>query len=83
MSDQNNESAANCCGGSDQNSGASCGCGGAPKGKNRIRTLLFVVIILAAAGVGAYSIWGRSPAAACNPGQSCGSSGSCCPSTSK
>lgn len=83
MADKESELSASCCGGTDKNSAADCGCGGAPKGKCGLKTLLFIVVMLAAVGVGAYSFWAKSPATACSPGQDCGSSGSCCPSTSK
>jgi hypothetical protein len=54
-----------CCGsGSNQanGSGADCGCGGAPPRRPWLRTLIAGGVILAAVGVGAYSLFGRDAA---------------------
>ena len=60
-----------CCGGeSDQanGSGAGCACGAGPQRRSWLRTLVAGVVILAAVGVGAYSLMAKRPdkqAAAC------------------
>ena len=70
-----------CCGGgSNQDTGASCDCGTPKTRSRRIRTLIFAIIMLAAVGVGAYSLIAKSSAVPC-AGQNCGGSskGNCCP----
>ncbi|HEY3295279.1 MAG TPA: hypothetical protein VGL38_07560 [bacterium] len=83
MADNTPESSANCCGGSDQENAAGCGCGSTPKRRSRLRMVLFVTIMLAAVGVGAYSFWAKSAAPACGAAQDCSGSGGCCPSAGK
>ncbi|MCX5752307.1 MAG: hypothetical protein NTW97_01540 [Candidatus Krumholzibacteria bacterium] len=54
-----------CCGGgSDQANGpgAGCACGAAPPRRPWLRTLIAAVVILAAVGVGAYSLVGKREA---------------------
>jgi hypothetical protein len=83
MAEEENKSSANCCGGSTQNESTGCGCGGSSR-RSGLRTVIFIVVMLTAVGVGAYSLWGRSDASACGSGQGCGSAGGrCCPGASK
>jgi len=60
-----NEASSACCGLSDPNScsGPSCDCGTQPAPRSSLKTLVSTAIILAAVGVGAYSLLAR-PAAA-------------------
>ncbi len=84
MSDQDPSLKPNCCGGSDPNKAAGCCCGDAPPRKFHLRTLIFLAVMLAAIGVGAYSFWAKSAVPACGVGQDCGTSGgSCCPGSGK
>lgn len=64
-----------CCGdGSDQANGpgAGCACGAAPPRRPWLRTLIAAVVILAAVGVGAYSLVGKREAGSCKQAASCG-----------
>ena len=63
-----------CCGGgSDQanGSGAGCACGAAPPRRPWLRMLISAVVILAAVGVGAYSLLGKRAADQCKQAASC------------
>jgi len=83
-----------CCGGgSDQVNGsiAGCACGAAPPRRPWLGTLIAVIVILAAVGVGAYSLMGKRAADSCTQAESCGATAapaagkaapagrSCCP----
>lgn len=60
----NGASKGDCCGGgSDQPNGstAGCACGGLPPRRSWLRTLIAGVVILAAVGVGAYSLMAKRP----------------------
>lgn len=72
------EPAANCCGGeSNQAAGAACSCCAQPTPRRRIKTLVAVLVILAAAGVGTYSLLRRPAVAPCAE-QGCGADSSGC-----
>ena len=63
-----------CCGGgSDQTngSGAGCACGAAPPRRPWLRMLISAVVILAAVGVGAYSLVAKRAADPCKQAASC------------
>ena len=82
MSEADDKSTSNCCEGQSAGTGTSCCCGGKPKSGFDFKTLIFVVVMAAAMGVGMYSFWGKSPA--CATGTACDSTGgSCCPSAVK
>jgi hypothetical protein len=78
MSEAEDKSSESCCGGANADSSASCGCG-TPKKKSRVKLFIFAGVMLAALGVGAYSLIAKSSAVPC-AGQTCDpKSGSCCP----
>ncbi len=65
-----------CCGdGSDRANGsiAGCACGAGPSRRPWLRTLIAAIVILAAVGVGAYSLLEKRAADPCTPAASCGS----------
>jgi hypothetical protein len=66
-----------CCGGGTNENKTSCGCGGSSSQHSKLRILLFAFIMLAAVGVGAYSLLAKSPSKACTE-QGCGGSQNCC-----
>jgi len=84
---------ADCCGGSDGANGSTsgCSCGATPPRRSLLRTLIAGAVILAAVGVGAYSLMEKraadpnKQAASCCPtaapaaGKAASAKSSCCP----
>jgi hypothetical protein len=72
-----------CCGGeSNQGASPNCACDSQPTPRSWKRTLIFAIILLAAIGVGAYSLRARStgvPAAEPTCASPCSTGASCCP----